>query len=905
MSCVVYQGNAQISVFNCDVNPVVLQSDIDQANYELYRPCVIMGQGDFYNISQSDEKKIVASESISVSENFHAGPFNKDGELHLQIRPQPIDVVLMNHNDMNNIPVYDKFELGINLSSDLMALVDDFILNGAQPGNINPFDPDQLNIRADFYVLGGVGTISQWYGPYKQYGFYYEDFIRDTPNASYLPVNTGEYEFRVRYTPKNVALHKCVVTVTTNTGVNLTTDEFFFNVVPSSNKPFLRVGDNNRYFMRGNDPYFAVGQNLPWPSDPSGGYPGVTIAPQYFEEYHNDIEDYHQYGSDYFRMILSPWTFGVEFEKLGDYSDRMANAWELDELINHVNELDMLIHLNLQIHFTFEDPNEYTRVMWDWPDESNPLYNGCSVSWDRPFCYAEIPGVNSVEDFLTNPIAIKYYKQRLRYIISRWGYSTNIALLELFSEMNNFGKQTELNDSTCSADHVVFNPYKDDTQFRAKIVDWQKEMCRYIKEDLQMNNHPIAVSYTGTPRIDNNTIDTWDGCLIGHGDDTYYSDYVDIWTYNHYGVGVHKFISEVNTFYKLNHPSEIFFSSGTESVVSNYGNGSPNPNYLGKPLLYSETGSGDYGQCDNFLVAKKAVLLSPFTGAAGSAMPWEFRNGSPEFANNVNLRHDFFSLQKNVRNYFQGIQLDNENWWPAYDIRNDHKSDLIYLTNNNNKAIGAVHNRTINYYTYGNGSGECDLSESELADFEDNYENPINVNASSGFNALKIQNMGTHYYAIEWYNPITNYYYPTVYEWSVLGSLNLPYPTLESNLDHSILYFKVHRWNQNFINEEYTEYDNLVKTNESKATDVSTLHDDTQLSLSVHPNPTNDVCIIEFTGTCGDQLKLLYNAQGIMMKEIEVELDKIILDMGKFASGVYTIYFQDDCVHEFVKLIKN
>ena len=54
-------------------------------------------------------------------------------------------------------------------------------------------------------------------------------------------------------------------------------------------------------------------------------------------------------GANYFRYIISPWQTEIEFEELGNYSDRLPNAWEFDQILEHANELDLKLHLNLVV----------------------------------------------------------------------------------------------------------------------------------------------------------------------------------------------------------------------------------------------------------------------------------------------------------------------------------------------------------------------------------------------------------------------------------------------------------------------------------------------------------------------------------------------------------------------------
>jgi len=70
----------------------------------------------------------------------------------------------------------------------------------------------------------------------------------------------------------------------------------------------------------------------------------------------------------------------------------------------------------------------------------------------------------SSSDFFVNPKSKARYNNRLRYIISRWGYSTSIGAWELFNEIDNVQFSNKE------------NPINADT-----IVKWHDEMSSYIK----------------------------------------------------------------------------------------------------------------------------------------------------------------------------------------------------------------------------------------------------------------------------------------------------------------------------------------------------------------------------------------------------------------------------------------
>lgn len=73
--------------------------------------------------------------------------------------------------------------------------------------------------------------------------------------------------------------------------------------------------------------------------------------------------------------------------------------------------------------------------------------------------------VNSSEEFFANRNARDRYKNRLRYIVARWGYSPSIAMWEFFNEVDNVQHRNR--------NHPIDGKL---------IVDWHDEMSTYIKQ---------------------------------------------------------------------------------------------------------------------------------------------------------------------------------------------------------------------------------------------------------------------------------------------------------------------------------------------------------------------------------------------------------------------------------------
>lgn len=416
-----------ISVFDCTIiDPTVTQQEID-AQDDYYKQCILFKATENYSFGNDDTKEVTALKEIHIEEDFHAGSFSSTGSMHLKLEDQgSLDVFLMNHTNLSAIPQFDKLELGLDFPLDLDQRVANFF-NDAPNNSISPFDIGDLDIQAEFFFYQN----GQWLGPMKTAGFYFEEFL--DLNTHWENQNTP-YNYRIRFTPRNVGKWKCKIRVLVEGVEAYTANDFLFQVVPSNLKDYTRIGDNGRYFKIGNEPFFPVGQNLPWVGRTGYEYGTSTVGIDEYHLYHEDMEDLSQAGANYFRILMCPWSNEIEYEKLGHYEDRMNHAWEIDRILDKAKEYDLRIHFNLQVHYPFEQVNPFTILYWDWSAHNAGAYaQGCQYGDDLGYCYSTELGLATPKEFMTTGLAFYYYKMRLRYIISRWGYSTQISVLELLS----------------------------------------------------------------------------------------------------------------------------------------------------------------------------------------------------------------------------------------------------------------------------------------------------------------------------------------------------------------------------------------------------------------------------------------------------------------------------------------
>ena len=180
-------------------------------------------------------------------------------------------------------------------------------------------------------------------------------------------------------------------------------------------------------------------------------------------------------------------------------------------------------------------------------------------------------------------------------MIARWGYSTSVGTLELFNEINYSGLTFGLTDD-CQLDYSTeYKPYFNDTSYVRKLSDWQIEMGRFIKQDLEHFDHPYCVNFGGAPNYatpDEYPYVPEDGASLGAGDVAYFSEYVDIMSYNDYYRWLTKYRYQHDDLIKLKRFAK---KSGFKEEAYE------------KPVMYSEVGMGQHG-CDDLFTFRHCML---------------------------------------------------------------------------------------------------------------------------------------------------------------------------------------------------------------------------------------------------------------------------------------------------------
>lgn len=860
------------SVFDCQPQlSVVTQNQIYVPNPFFYQRCITFDQNTNYVYDQTSQYPYAdihlrAGKSITIEPGFRAGQFANipnqgTGSFLADIDPEPVspfDVAVMNYPNTENILKNARFELGVELPATIQNAINNFLLDQAG-AKINPYLSWEIEVTADFYRVANPSDI------HTIHGFHYVPYESEelplppvgTPTggptgAGFLDLLGGwteqpnDYPFRIRFAPPATGDWVGQIHIKTP-GQIISSTPFPFRVIPSTIQPPVTVGANKRYLERGGQSFMPLGNNLKWPrttcpidqelaavmgynggSAPSWNnieqYKAYTPPVRTYRKFREQIDALADGGANTFRMLMAPQSNEIEFEELGNYYRRQHIAYEMDQIVYKAEERDMLIDWNMQVHFPYTTGIFWIHY-WDWakdPNDPNEFGN----------CYQSLPNVDKPIDFFEQAEARKYYKERLRYILARWGYSNNILAFELFSEIDQIGAEYAYNPVSQELE-IVYCEYSasgenngasgcspNDPKYQINqqtIQDWQTDMINYMHNILGHDKHLYQVSYAGKP---------------GDFDHSYVIPDVDFIDRNVYDATIYH--NENNTvsfdFPRLQVKS-MSINSGQTNYFDFYGR---------KPAWYSETGpsSVESKGCDKQIEMVRNQWKMLFSGVSG-ALDWE--SDIHQFNN--------YGVFGKMNTFLTGVNLDQDKWhpgntslvlntstwnyssgWNTDMVRNDKRGDLMYLRKGNaDEAIGMITNTTYNYYNHGQQptiscfeNEPCSFSWASTPIADANMNQQL-ISSQDKKGMLRLRGMDATKYRIDYYwshNPTSIIH--TSYGWGPM--IQLEYD-MEGNNNEYIMLFKASRvWEKSV--------DRVV---EEEREEVQLIHQ----NLFVYPNPSD------------------------------------------------------------------
>ncbi len=285
--------------------------------------------------------------------------------LHVNLAAQKKPEMLDMRQRSDTVGLFEKFEVSFNINN----------------GNlyVNPFDPEEIDIMADFMAPSG----KVWKIP----GFYYY---------------SGGTLWKLRFSPDEAGTWSYSVKIR-DRGGEFTSARYTFTAVGSSRKGPVVVAGNKRYLKHSNGTdFYGVGL---WYNDGYSGFGTGQVGSA-------ELDRLKSLGVNFISTFITP--LETPGSGLGRYDQNICGR--LDQLLEMLEERDMILSLNIWFHSFL----------------SETVWGGGNIRWyANP--YQQITGA---KDFYRSELAWKYQEKLYRYIIARWGYSRALGIWFIIDEVN-------------------------------------------------------------------------------------------------------------------------------------------------------------------------------------------------------------------------------------------------------------------------------------------------------------------------------------------------------------------------------------------------------------------------------------------------------------------------------------
>jgi hypothetical protein len=343
---------------------------------------------------------------------------------------------------------YHKVEIGAQLPSAVVTQLVSFLQKRGK--GLNPFNPSDVSLECVFTAPSGKKE--------TVYGFYYQPYKRDMRSNTWVN-DTTSYPWRIRFSPDEIGNWQLVVQLIVKGQEVAKSTHFSFNTIKSNHKGYLErsyIGNNqDRYlfYHETGETFFGIGHNIT-----HSDY--VRLTPQSSERHLKWLNELAAYGGNFFRLELSSQNALPDWNEYDNYSLKMAEMWEYDQLMDSAFTLGLyfiLFRHHVELNYG------------SWPD------NWKDNSYRKGF---DLPNFSS---YFTHTTADQWQKYCLRYILARWGYNPNFAFYG-YSEVDNYIKPMRDTEAKTFEDALTI------------FTDWNKKQFSYIKDSL--NNKRIMTLNT-------------------------------------------------------------------------------------------------------------------------------------------------------------------------------------------------------------------------------------------------------------------------------------------------------------------------------------------------------------------------------------------------------------------------
>lgn len=331
--------------------------------------------------------------------------------------------------------------------------------------NGNPFDAAQITVDA---VITGPDGVA-----FTRPAFYYQDYHRSLEGDREILTPTGRAGWRLRFTPLLPGAYRWRLDVRAGDR-KVTTAEHVLTVAAGTPRDFARVSPKDpRFFETADGAFFyPVGEHIQTPFDRrSGDTINLPMPPEqgtrgtYTYDYY--FRKMQECGANFEVMWMCNWWVAIEWSSrwkdyFGANDYNLANAWRVDYLLDQAAANGIHLLMVIDNHGKFS-----TFVDEEW--DGNPL----SQSQGGP--------CRTPEDAYSSDEAARQYRNRIRYLMARWGEHPHLFGWEVMSELD-----------------LVGNNWN--SRNRPERTTWLSSLCDTIRS-IDRLRRPLTVQYSGDWRV--------------------------------------------------------------------------------------------------------------------------------------------------------------------------------------------------------------------------------------------------------------------------------------------------------------------------------------------------------------------------------------------------------------------
>ncbi|HAL45879.1 MAG: hypothetical protein A2Y12_14560 [Planctomycetes bacterium GWF2_42_9] len=359
-----------------------------------------------------------------------------------------------------NFSDYSQFANGWQISTDevdLYDIADNWLAEYCEPLAIVSTLQTVQQYSPVFFDINSVSAFSNPYNPDDisiDIIFHSPDNSQITLPCFYVSGNSSASKWQGRFTPQQTGQYSYQAKVYVNGVYEGYSPISSLTVTESSGNGFIHKNPDSYYFWKydSGKAFRGIGENVAWDTRSYNNqmYPYEYMLPMLGNQ-----------GCNFVRIWLCEWNMPLEWDTLGRYTASASQRLDAVFALAEQNGISLLLTLNTY--------SEFKSIKNIWGTGDDWVRNPYNVTKGGPCATAA--------SFFSNATAKNFYKKKLRYFIARWGYHTNLGVIEFFNEV----------------DHLYADG--DASVPAADIVSWHDEMSTYLKS-IDPFKHLVTTSFS-------------------------------------------------------------------------------------------------------------------------------------------------------------------------------------------------------------------------------------------------------------------------------------------------------------------------------------------------------------------------------------------------------------------------